>query len=331
MKRSFAPFAVGVALLAAPALAFAGGPEPTEEKQKSAAEEFDRGRRLFQAKRYEEAALHFENAFRDAPKSAPLRSAARARLAAGQLDRAATLTALAEERYGDEEGTKELAKEIYPKVTSKLGSAVFSCNPGCLLTVDGSAVGFGEERVATAWLLPGPHEAVVTWSGERKATQALVIKAGEKKSFSENAPAVVEKPVEQPVVLPPPPVLPPAEVHRKPLPKGAFWAGVAVTGVVGTVATISGISTLTSPGKDRVTSECAGLGPECPLYKDALAKQSRTNVLFVVTGVAAVGTAALGLFLVDWTAPRASSGAIRALPTVAIDGRGASVGVTGRF
>lgn len=331
MKRLFAPVAVGVALLAAPALAFAGGAEPTEEKQKSAAEEFDRGRRLFQAKRYEEAALHFENAFRDAPKSAPLRSAARARLAAGQLDRAATLTALAEERYGEEEGTKELAKEIYPKATSKLGSAVFSCNPACTLTIDGNAVGFGEERVATAWLLPGPHEAVVSWSGDRKSSQTLVIKAGDKKTLSENAPALVEKPVEPVVVAPPPPVVAPVEARRKPLPKTVFWAGVGVTGVVGTIATISGISTVTSPGKDRVTAACAGLGTDCPLYKDAVAKQSRTNVLFAVTGVAALGTAALGLFLVDWASPRASTGTIRALPTVATDGRGASVGVSGSF
>ena len=41
---------------------------PSAELIRSAAAEYDAGRRAFMEKKYEEAAIHFENAVHDAPK-----------------------------------------------------------------------------------------------------------------------------------------------------------------------------------------------------------------------------------------------------------------------
>ena len=62
----------------------------------------DRGRRAYLAKDFEQAAVHFENAYRDAPRAETLRLAIRARRDAKQLARAATLAAIAQQRYPDD-------------------------------------------------------------------------------------------------------------------------------------------------------------------------------------------------------------------------------------
>src|SRR3954466_1820166 len=72
---------------------------PDADRLKAAAEEFDSGRRSFKIKDFENAAVHFENADRDAPSPEALQIAIRARKEAGHTARAATLAALALSRY----------------------------------------------------------------------------------------------------------------------------------------------------------------------------------------------------------------------------------------
>src|SRR5436190_16792147 len=69
--------------------------EPTPTQVRSAAEAFDRGREAYKADDYIEAAEQFESADANAPSAAALELAIRSRDKAGQLDRAATLAALA--------------------------------------------------------------------------------------------------------------------------------------------------------------------------------------------------------------------------------------------
>src|SRR5260221_21767 len=52
-------------LCALPAVAFAQKPA-TADRVRSAADEYDAGRRAFNDSKFDEAAVHFENAFRDA-------------------------------------------------------------------------------------------------------------------------------------------------------------------------------------------------------------------------------------------------------------------------
>jgi hypothetical protein len=69
--------------------------DPTPAQVRSAAEAFDRGREAYKTEDYVEAAEQFESADANAPSAAALELAIRARDKAGQLDRAATLAALA--------------------------------------------------------------------------------------------------------------------------------------------------------------------------------------------------------------------------------------------
>src|SRR6185437_1184988 len=98
-------------LLGAPSVFAAGGAAPSAERIKSAAAEYDAGRRAFTDQKFEEAAIHFENAYHDAPNAQTLRNAIRARREAKQLARAATLAVIAQERYADDDATVKFAKE----------------------------------------------------------------------------------------------------------------------------------------------------------------------------------------------------------------------------
>src|SRR6476659_5337969 len=71
---------------------FANAAAPDAERLKTAAEEFDAGRRAFKLK-------DFENADRDAPSPEALQSAIRGRKEAGQNARALTLCAWGLSRY----------------------------------------------------------------------------------------------------------------------------------------------------------------------------------------------------------------------------------------
>src|SRR6185503_5462129 len=92
-------------------IAVAAGP-PDAERLKIAAEEFDAGRRAFKVKDFENSAVHFENADRDAPSPEALQSAMRARKEAGQMARAATLAALALSRYPNDKAVVDFAKQV---------------------------------------------------------------------------------------------------------------------------------------------------------------------------------------------------------------------------
>src|SRR5216683_7492913 len=87
-------------------------PPPDAERLKIAAEEFDAGRRAFKTKDFENAAIHFENADRDAPSPEALQSAIRGRKEAGQIARALTLSAWGLARYPNEKAFADYARQL---------------------------------------------------------------------------------------------------------------------------------------------------------------------------------------------------------------------------
>src|SRR6478752_2224449 len=88
------------------------GSEPTPAQVRVAAEAFDHGREAYKAEDYVEAAEQFEKADSNAPSPAALELAIRARDKAGELDRAATLLALALKRHPDDENLLKLAPDL---------------------------------------------------------------------------------------------------------------------------------------------------------------------------------------------------------------------------
>ena len=315
-RHALALALVSAALIAAPGDGLAG-PDPA--KLKAASESFEAGAKAFSDKRYEEAAGYFEAADSAAPSAKALRLAIKARANGGQGSRAATLAALALERYPDDSETKTLATQTLDGLASKLHRADVSCVSPCLLAV-GNRIVHGEAATRwTVYLDPGTTTMGASFLGKITAKdQSLTATAGGQSavrfapptdSGAGAAPAGGKEPSGgggeggaaggagggggEPVggggsaggddggTEPPKKNW---RIHPAP-----FFVGLAATAGLGATTIWSGIDTINDPGTDRVRAECAGQGEECPLYQDAQAKELRTNVLIGATaGVGAV-------------------------------------------
>jgi hypothetical protein len=286
---------------------------PNAEHIKSAMAEYDAGRRAFTDGKYEEAAIHFENAFHDAPNAQTLRNAIRARKQANQLARAGTLAILAQDHYADDEPTRDLAKETLAEAGPKLFKLTISCDSECGVAADGRVVSIEDAKRFAFFLQPGPHAIVVSWPGDR--TKAFDIKAKEGQSLEQSA------------VAPPMPVTntnpnsnggtntgPSVIVEQpssKPFGPAVFITMLGLTAISGGILIWSGIDTLNNPGTDAVKSGCVGQGESCPLYQQGLSEQTRTNVLIGVTA----GLGALtfvSIFLTQWSHPKSTESAATA-------------------
>jgi hypothetical protein len=60
------------------------------------------------------------------------------------------------------------------------------------------------------------------------------------------------------------------------------------------------VDTLENPGAEAVREQCVGQGTSCALYQEALAKQTRTNILLAATVGAGVLSLVTGVLLTDW-------------------------------
>lgn len=316
--RRIAPLLL-CALLAGPVFGAGdvfAGPDPA--KLKAASESFEAGARAFGANRFEEAAQHFEAADAAAPSAKALRLAIKARKNAGQNARAASLAALALDRYGNDDETKKLAKETLDEVAPKLHKVEVSCASLCLLAT-GNKIVHGEAAPRwTLYLDPGkttigasflgkiaapdqtvnavaggsskirfvpPHDAVGTGGAGGEAPAGGSGGAGGATGGGGEggggAPPIVE----------PDPEEPKSDWRIHP---AFFFVGLGVTAGLGGAAIWSGIDTINNPGVDAVRAECQGQGEDCPLYQEGQKKEVRTNALIGATAGVAVVTVILG-------------------------------------
>ena len=298
---------------------------PSAERIKSAAAEYDAGRRAFTDGKYEEAAVHFENAYHDAPNAQTLRNAIRARRQASQLARAGTLAILAEDRYADDEQTLKVAKETIAEAGPKLFKLTIVCEPECNVASDGRAVSLEDAKRFAFFLQPGPHNVTVGWSADR--TKSLDIKAKEgqalEQSFEAPPMPVATNPTGPTVIVtnPLPPEPPPS---TKPFGPAVFITLLSLTAVSGGILIWSGIDTLNNLGTAAVKAGCVGQGPSCALYQQGLDEQTRTNVLIGVTGGLGLLTF-VSIFLTQWSHPHREAPTVT--PTVGLG----TFGLAGRF
>ncbi len=310
---------------------------PSAERIKSAATEYDAGRRAFTDAKYEEAAVHFENAYHDAPNAQTLRNAIRARRQANQLARAGTLSLLAQDRYSDDEQTLQVAKETIAEATPKLFKLTIVCEPECGVAADGRALSIEDAKRFSFFLQPGPHTVNVSWPGDRSKPLDIRAKEGQALEQSLEAPPIPFKVVnagggnqgggggEVTVETP----------SSKPLGPAVFFVALGLTAVAGGILIWSGIDTLNNPtvtvggvqfnGPDAVRAGCVGQGPSCALYQQGRSEQDRTNVMIGVTSGLGLLTVITGAFLTQWSHPK------RVTPTVGFGGQSASFGLMGRF
>ncbi|MDB5215131.1 MAG: hypothetical protein JWO86_3058 [Myxococcaceae bacterium] len=301
---------------------------PSADRLKSAAEEYDRGRRAFLADDFDGAAVHFENAYRDAPRAETLRLAIRARRKGKQLARAAILAAVAQQRYPDDAPTAALAKETLAEAAPQLNEYVIDCNADCAIAADGRVVSQSDAQKHRIFLEPGSHELGVSFKqgGVAKHVDA---KRGGKDTLAFEAPPA---PVTPPPAVTPPPVVPVVPEQpppsTKPLGPAVFFVAAGVTVALGAGTILSGIDAKNNPGVDAVRLQCAGKDTSCPAYQDGKSRELRTNVLLGVTIGAAAITGAIGIFFTQWSSSSTSSSVkVGVAPTPG----GGSIGATGTF
>lgn len=301
---------------------------------KSAAENFDAGRRAYKAGDFAEAARAFEAAYVDAPNPEALRSAIVARQKAKQLARAATLAAYAERTHPGDAALATVAKDARASANSALGVFSVSCTPKCSVAVDGQLGSLADDTLVSVYLEPGPHTVKVEWSAEGSRSFEVQARAGAEQSETAEKPApaptppAVKEPSPAPVKTPVTPPPAPREPHHKPLPRALFFVGAGLTVAAGAGTIISGIFTLNVPGKDAVRRDCAGQGTDCETYRKGENAELRTNVLLGTTIGLGVITTAIAFFT-DFSGH--SRGRARPAPFYDPVTRTAGVGLGGRF
>lgn len=319
--------------------------EPTADDIKQAAQAFDLGRESYKLEDWVVAAEQFEAADGFAPSEAALKLAIRARDKAEQLDRAATLCALGEQRHPDAADLGKLCGDITKRASVELGRLDVSCDEECDLVMDNKLVHGRPATQRTLYITPGVSASLRTsWPDNRSDEQVVAAEAGETKVVIFSAPTrkAVELPEE---IEPKEPVAAQAvdddlqDVGVKSKQGGGwspavFWAGAGLTVVAGAVTIWSGIDTQNNPGPERVKIACRDQDESCPEYQQGLSKERRTNVLAGVTAGLGVLTVLVGTIATDWGGGSDAAPSHRAragvTPWVTL-GTSAMLGASGRF
>ncbi len=285
---------------------------PSAERLKSAAEEYDRGRRAFLADDFEGASVHFESAYRDAPRAETLRLAIRARRKAKQNARAATLAAIAAERYPNDPPTAQIAKETLDETAPQLQELLIECASECAITADGRVASQTDGAKHRLFLDPGSHELGVSFKAGGSTARRIEAKKGARDTIMLEAP-IVPRPSESKGTPSADPAPGANDATRaageKPLSPVVFYVAAGVTVALAGVTVYSGIDAKEHPGVDAVRRACAGKDTSCPEYQDGKAAETRTNVLLGVTLGAAALTAVTGIFFTRWASSPVKVGA----------------------
>jgi hypothetical protein len=318
--------------------------EPTPAQVRTAAEAFDQGREAYKKEEYVEAAEQFEKADDNAPSSAAIELAIRARDKAGELDRAASLAALALKRHPSEASLQKVAPDILRRASLELFQLTANCDTPCDLTVGGKIVHGGADTQRSFFVAPGKLTVRAGWSDGRSESKQI---EGEKGGAGELSFSAPEEPEPEAAAEPAPEPAPPepseiadsgVAVKSSGWSPLVFWVGVGATAVAGGVTIWSGVDTQNNPGPTRVREECVGQGESCPLYQEGLDKQLRTNVLLGVTAGLGLATILVGAVATDWSGgakkePEASKsiqrGSVSLTPWVSLEAGGLSA--SGRF
>lgn len=329
-----------VAALGVPPAQAADGAAPSADQVKVAGAEFDLGRKALKEKEYAEAAEHFENADLAAPAIVAIVAAISARDKAGQLDRAATLAALALTRHNGDEKVKQITASLLKRADAELHAVTVRCDSACDVLVGTKLVHGGALTERVVYVAPGEYTFSAGWSEGRTQQDKVVATKGGKSDMSFKAPPLPEKQADAPPVATAAPTAAPsskppgADTGVPPVSGGmspvVFYVGAGLTVALAGVTVWSGLDTKSNPGADAVRDACQSNKPNCQdLYDDGHGRQTRTNVLLGSTLVLGVVTGVIGAFATDWSGGKPSSSA-RIEPWMSVGG-GAAFGARGRF
>ncbi|MDB4945615.1 MAG: hypothetical protein JWP97_5149 [Labilithrix sp.] len=276
---------VALGVLALPHAAFAQD-APVVDSAAEARQQYQQGTTAFQAKHYEEAALHFEAAASFRTNAVALYTAALAWDNAARPERAADAYARALAVGGLEAKQSTLAKDRVAQLEKMLGTANVTAPEGWKVQLDT----FTEVQVpARLHGASGVHSLSVRAPGKPIERRDITLDGGKVTTFElKDEPKPAPK-VEAPRPAPPPEVAPPP-----PRVEASYWiprrvAGVGVAGV-GFASVVSGIilGLQANSAKDAYDA-----GPTQASYDHASSLQTWTNVTLIAGGVLLAGGIAL--------------------------------------
>lgn len=275
-------------------LAFTPGPrahaaEPSGDRA-AARRHFERGTRLYQQARYEEAAAAFEEAYRARPNGVIHYNLGQCHEKLGDLEKAlASYRAYLREvpKAEDRDTVEQLVANLETRADARRRPQVsISSEPsGARLRLDGAAVG------ATPWsgqVEAGSHQLELTHPGHAPLRRALEVRAGE--------------PMQLQLVLTPEVTLtgapgPVSEVREDQAPRRRTWTWVAA-GAAGVAAAGAVTLGMMARSDSRELLDRRHEQAEAQRLRDSAVSKSRTaNVLYAVAGVA--GAAGVTLFFVE--------------------------------
>jgi len=294
-----------------------------------AANAFSRAQKAELSGDFASAAELYELADSLAPAPEALRSALRARKAAGELEVAAVHAEELLDRYGSDAKSMELANATLDEAAKKLMRFEVACHPmACTLLVDGAATSPEAKERHVLYLAPGKHEVEASFGKSRTVSRAVEGKVGERGSIAFDAP-----PEPQPAQGEAAPGSAPGsavaadqgvqERHRG-LSPWFFVGGAIATVGLGAATVWSGLDVLSANDDYKKHPTLAG-------YNDGKDRELRTNVLIGATAVTGVATGVIALFT-DFSGKASESGeraGVRA--TAAVTGNSAAFFVSGVY
>lgn len=137
----------------------------------------------------------YELAHRLVPAPAALRSAARARWSAGQLATAAGHAATMLRAYPNDAKSQELATTILAQAERELARVEVTCEPACVLELDGVVINVQAQPLQSLFARPGEHALVAHFADKRTKSESLSIELGKSTTLLLRAPVSAPQPV----------------------------------------------------------------------------------------------------------------------------------------
>lgn len=246
---------------------------PTAADKQRAGAAFDKAVQQFNRAEFDEAARGFLEADRLAPSTIAITNA----IAAARRANDNLFVARASERAIARGDALVEARAALAEAATRLARLELSCETtekACSITLDGEAAAAG-----TAWALPGTHR-IGARTGGASAEEFIACTAGAtyRLALRPKAAAVAPKPLPT----------------RTGLHKAVFFSGLGATAVLTGVTIWSGVDAI---GAKRALPRDEA---EQSQLDDVRARARRTDWLMLGAGVAAVGTAVIGVWLTDW-------------------------------
>lgn len=270
---------------------------PSARDKQRAAAAFDKAVQQFNRAEFDEAARGFLEADRLAPSATAITNA----IAAARRANDHLFVARAAERAIARGDALVDARAALAEAATRLARLELSCETTektCSLTLDGEAAAAG-----TAWALPGTHR-IAARAGGTTAEEHVACTAG----------ATYRLALRPKAAAPAPKPLP----ARSGIHRAVFFSGLGATAVLAGVTIWSGVDAIAA--KRALPRDEA----EQTQLDDVLGRARRTDWLLLGTGIAAVGTAVIGVWLTDWRGASATA-------TVVPAPGGATFAAIGRF